>query len=147
MLIGDDWYNRFAVETESDDFRFLYLGEDGSFTQLHHDVCMSHSWSTSLCGTTTSRLQWGGLSYVGIKEWTLIAPEDAHYLKNPMTDALPSTLDSQHEQFPFLKNAREKAIVVRQYPGETIFVPSGWYHQVQNHGSSPSPDPLNPSAG
>jgi len=76
----------------------------------------------------------GELIYVGIKEWTLIAPEDAHYLMNPTTDTLPRTIDSQQAQFPFLGKAREKAIVVRQYPGETIFVPSGWYHQVQNHG-------------
>lgn len=49
-MMVDDWYNHYAIATGEDDFRFLYLGEDGSFTPLHHDVCMSHSWSTSLCG-------------------------------------------------------------------------------------------------
>jgi hypothetical protein len=54
-LMVDDWFNRFAIKTDKDDFRFLYLGEDSSFTPLHHDVCMSHSWSTSLCGVSTER--------------------------------------------------------------------------------------------
>ena len=34
----------------ADDFRFLYLGQRGSWTALHHDVLCSHSWSASLCG-------------------------------------------------------------------------------------------------
>ena len=51
----DDWFNEFAIAHGRDDFRFLYLGEDGSFTSLHHDVNMSHSWSTSLCGIETLR--------------------------------------------------------------------------------------------
>jgi len=49
----DDWFNNFAFANDRDDFRFLYLGEDGSFTPLHHDVNMSHSWSTSLCGISS----------------------------------------------------------------------------------------------
>jgi oxalate decarboxylase/phosphoglucose isomerase-like protein (cupin superfamily) len=43
-------------------------------------------------------------------------------------------MDSSDSQFPFLQEARTSAIKVTQYPGETIFVPSGWYHQVINHG-------------
>ena len=52
LIFLDDWFNRYAIANDTDDFRFLYLGEDGSFTPLHHDVCMSHSWSTSLCGSS-----------------------------------------------------------------------------------------------
>jgi len=118
----DDWYNKYADSSpqEIDDFRFLYLGEDGSFTPLHHDVCMSHSWSTSLCG---------------IKSWTLIPPEHAHLLYNPITNLLPKSIDSTDStSFPGLEEARKHIINVTQFPGETIFVPSGWYHQVTNHG-------------
>lgn len=100
----------------------MYLGEDLSFTPLHHDVCMSHSWSSSLCGTYVFR---GRRLNLGIKIWTLIPPEYTKYL---------STLDlkSINEVPP---DIRENAIKVTQYPGETIFVPSGWYHQVINYGS------------
>ena len=75
----------------------------------------------------------GGL-IIGIKEWKLVPPEYADELKDPRTETVPKTLDSESAQFPHLARAREKAISVWQYPGETIFVPSGWYHQVTNHG-------------
>lgn len=38
-------------DTDSpDDFRFTYLGPEGTFTPLHADVYNSYSWSTNLCG-------------------------------------------------------------------------------------------------
>lgn len=74
---------------------------------------------------------------VGIKEWKLIPPEYADDLIDPRTETIPKSVDSENPQFSNLARAREKAIVVRQYPGETIFVPSGWYHQVTNLGSPP----------
>ena len=50
----DDWLNAWcdsvstlgAGETadNGDDFRFLYLGPEGSYTSLHHDVFFSYSW-------------------------------------------------------------------------------------------------------
>jgi hypothetical protein len=47
----DDWFNNMCVSRKKDDFRFLYLGEDGTSTGWHHDVGKSHSWSSSLCGS------------------------------------------------------------------------------------------------
>ena len=125
MLTADDWYNRWAIETGNDDFRFLYLGEDLSFTPLHHDVCMSHSWSTSLCGNLTPGLL---ILIVGTKVWTLIPPEYAEHLPDHKTGTIPKFIDETFEK------VWAAAIVVTQLPGETIFVPSGWYHQVINHG-------------
>jgi len=73
----------------------------------------------------------------GTKIWTLIPPEFAKFLTNPHTSALPKSVDSTDPQFPDLEKAREVGIRVSQYPGETIFVPSGWYHQVVNQGYTP----------
>jgi hypothetical protein len=74
------------------------------------------------------------LQLLGTKTWTFIPPEVAPKLYNPLTGTLPKTIDSTDSQFPFLQEARSSAITVIQYPGETIFVPSGWHHQVVNHG-------------
>jgi hypothetical protein len=73
----------------------------------------------------------------GIKSWTLIPPEHANDLYHPVTNLLPKSIDSTDPEFRFLSNARMHAITVTQYPGEAIFVPSGWHHQVINHGYLP----------
>lgn len=72
----------------------------------------------------------------GTKEWQLIPCEYVHCLKNAI-GGVPKSIESSDTEFPKLHIARENAITVTQYPGETIFVPSGWYHQVANHGFVP----------
>jgi Cupin-like domain len=69
----------------------------------------------------------------GIKTWTLIPPEYATFLYSP-TGTLPKSIESLDNEFPSLSIACDAAITVTQYPGETIFVPSGWHHQVVNQG-------------
>jgi hypothetical protein len=118
---ADDWMNAYALHNTPDDYRFLYLGTAGTSTGFHHDVYLSHSWSTSLCG---------------VKRWVLLAPEHAHLLKHRVTgEHVPDLFDADESAlYPGLSEAREKALVVWQYPNETMFVPSGWYHSVTNFG-------------
>lgn len=73
----------------------------------------------------------------GVKVWTFVPPEDAVSLFDS-NGLLPKTIDSIDPQFTNIENARKEAFTVTQHPGETIFVPSGWYHQVVNHGYLPS---------
>jgi hypothetical protein len=115
--------NAYALHRTVDDYRFLYLGTSGTTTGLHHDVYLSHSWSTSICG---------------VKQWRLLAPEYAYLLRHcrsgePASDWYVSS-DEDENDYPGLSEARDKALVVWQYPCETMFVPSGWYHSVQNFG-------------
>eukprot|EP00158_Paraphelidium_tribonemae_P009892 Partr_v1_DN28990_c1_g1_i4_m25638 putative Jumonji domain containing len=116
---GDDWLDKWTRARNIDDFRFVYLGKDGSFTGLHADVFRSYSWSTNICG---------------VKEWTFYRPADAFRLHDKFNNCISDIsahVDSM--QFPHFDNL-EPALVLLQHPGETIFVPSGWFHQVRNIG-------------
>lgn len=116
-----DWLNGHAHSTEqASDHRFVYIGRGGTFTPLHKDVLCSYSWSFNVAG---------------MKRWWLVRPEDepllrgldgelAHDLRNIDTSVLPN----------WDENARARVLQVVQAPGEALFVPSCWVHQVLNEG-------------
>jgi hypothetical protein len=60
-LFADDWLNHHYCTFTNDDFRFVYLGIQGTSTQFHKDVYDSYSWSTNV---------------VGKKLWTFWMPDD-----------------------------------------------------------------------
>lgn len=62
-LFVDDWLNYHYCTFTEDDFRFVYIGVQGTFTPFHKDVYDSYSWSTNVIGT---------------KLWTFWFPGDAH---------------------------------------------------------------------
>jgi JmjC domain, hydroxylase len=111
-------------------FRFVYLGPKGTATALHADVLRSFSWSTNVCGQ---------------KRWRFIPPLYAHLLYDCFGAKLAYHLfaDASMENgggsvnfmstiFPGLRIARQHAITVVQGAGDTIFVPSNWFHTVEN---------------
>ncbi|KAI0077514.1 Clavaminate synthase-like protein [Panus rudis PR-1116 ss-1] len=116
VLFRDDWMNSYYTGHTDDDFRFVYMGAEGTFTPLHRDVYTSYSWSTNIFGR---------------KRWWLFPPEQTPYLfmKNRNVNVY-DIRKVDEEDFPDIRKA--KPIVVEQEAGETIFVPSGWYHQVEN---------------
>lgn len=60
-LFADDWLNYHYCNFTDDDFRFVYLGVQGTSTPFHKDVYDSYSWSTNV---------------IGRKSWTFWAPDD-----------------------------------------------------------------------
>lgn len=68
----------------------------------------SHSWSTNICG---------------LKRWVLFPPGEEKYLRDKLGN-LPRNIEN-------LKHNR-KCFEVLQYPGDAIFVPTNWHHQVWN---------------
>jgi Cupin-like domain len=110
----DDWLN----ECTKNSYRFVYLGPKGTSTRLHADVLCSFSWSSNVCG---------------IKRWYLIPPEQTYLLYDVFSRRLASHLHcTDTTMYPGLEKAKRVAIEWIQHPGETIFVPSGWHHTVEN---------------
>ncbi|CAO1615270.1 unnamed protein product [Jaminaea pallidilutea] len=96
-----------------DDFRFCYAGMAGTKTGLHRDVYTSYSWSTNV---------------VGRKRWKLYPPSLSQLLRR--LDRGPALTA---EEAAFVSTAREsQAAVIDQEQGETIFVPSDCFHEVEN---------------
>ncbi|GBN22134.1 JmjC domain-containing protein 4, partial [Araneus ventricosus] len=80
-------------------------------TPLHADVYGSYSWSANVCGR---------------KRWLLFPPGQEEFLKDDKKELRYFLTDSD------LFNYNVAYFDIIQEPGEIIFVPSGWYHQVWN---------------
>lgn len=114
ILLSDDWMTHHALSrSPRDDYRFTYAGPGGTFTPLHRDVYGSYSWSSNI---------------VGRKCWWLIPPEHTELfrVRNSGEDVIFDIREVDKALW------KDKVFVVEQQAGETIFVPSGWYHQVEN---------------
>lgn len=117
----DDWLNAwfdgdddgvaktFGKDFKKSDYKFLYLGPQGSSTPVHTDVVRSHSWSAQIAGT---------------KQWKLVHPTYAPNIEDHNGICSCENLAHTHDD--------DNIMTVIQYPGEIIFVPSGWYHEVAN---------------
>lgn len=125
-IFADDWMNNYYRKYTNDDFRFVYMGPAGTFTRLHRDVYTSYSWSTNV---------------VGRKRWWLFPPTVTSYITRPNGETIADDLSAEASFdlqgidaaiWPNWHIAKDAMYVVEQEEGETIFVPSGWYHQVLN---------------
>lgn len=84
-------------------------------TSFHADVFSSFSWSTNI---------------VGVKKWIFFPPNEEAKLRDDLGN-LPFDINEEMCQ----KHIREKNVrsfEVVQRAGQTVFVPSGWHHQVWN---------------
>ncbi|KAF9948877.1 JmjC domain-containing protein 4 [Mortierella alpina] len=120
-IFCDDWMNEFWTRRADmdDDYRFVYCGGDGTFTPFHADVYRSYSWSANICG---------------IKKWTLFPPDQEHLFQDNLHNTVYNIDQVDRAQFPNFEKA--KSFTLYQNPGQTLFVPSGWWHQVENIGDT-----------
>lgn len=101
----------------------MYAGPKGSWTPLHRDVFRSYSWSSNL---------------VGEKLWLFFPPEceiDLLIDANEGEDLKlfdVRELVAQVPTNPWAERLMKQCIPVIQKQGDTIFVPSNWFHQVHN---------------
>jgi hypothetical protein len=91
----------------------FWFGPAGTVTPLHHDTLMLFHTQV-----------------VGRKRWRLISPLQGPRLYNTNGVFSPIDLDAVDlRQFPLFAGVRVLEVVV--WPGETMFLPLGWWHQVR----------------
>lgn len=115
-LFAEDWMNAY-FEAQHMDYKFAYVGRRGTRTKLHCDIINSYSWSTNVCGK---------------KIWKLLPPEQTIWLFDLFAQHMSKSFEVAAPSWQYPNLSRCKPIEVVQDKGETIFVPSGWYHTVEN---------------
>ncbi|KAG0480305.1 hypothetical protein HPP92_011163 [Vanilla planifolia] len=105
-------------------FRWLIIGPERSGASWHVDPGLTSAWNTLLCGRKRWALYPPGRVPVGV---TVHVSED----DGDVNIESPSSLQWWLDIYPLLAD-HDKPLECTQLPGETIFVPSGWWHCVLN---------------
>jgi hypothetical protein len=102
----------FCVQSALRNSAFLWVGPAGTKTPLHHDTVML--FHTQI---------------VGRKRWRFVSPLSGPSLYNDFDVYSPVNFESLDlQRFPDAAKVRVLDVVVE--PGETIFLPLAWWHQV-----------------
>jgi hypothetical protein len=114
-FFANDWLMLISGRIRPD-LRWVYAGPDASKSALHIDTSGTHAWLCQL---------------IGKKRWKLFSPSDVpdSYLVEGADAFRPD-----RARYPRLVTAACWEATLE--PGETMFVPYGWRHQVQNIGPS-----------
>ena len=92
------------------DYTAVYLGPAGSLSPLHQDFAYTHAYLAQIQGR---------------KRAVLFSPQDSNFLYRGKVN--PEEPDSG--RFPLFDQATAYECVIS--PGETLFIPAGWWHYVR----------------
>uniref|UniRef100_A0A803MEA6 F-box protein n=1 Tax=Chenopodium quinoa TaxID=63459 RepID=A0A803MEA6_CHEQI len=105
-------------------YRWFIIGPERSGASWHVDPALTSAWNTLLCGRKRWALYPPGKVPLGVT--VHVNEEDGD-----VNIETPSSLQWWLEFYPLLPD-EDKPLECTQLPGETIFVPSGWWHCVLN---------------
>ena len=98
--------------------KLLIGGVGGKFPLMHYDSDNAHAIITEIYGD---------------KEFVLFAPEDSAYIypheNSPSTSQIDDLDNVNLERFPNFPKATQYRVIIK--PGESIFVPSRWWHAAR----------------
>ncbi|KGX84577.1 cupin-like domain-containing protein [Pontibacillus litoralis] len=100
------------VDEKEQKLKWFFLGSKNTATPLHQDFNSTHAWNAIIFGS---------------KKWVFFSNEDTPYLYNGDIDMF----DKEDIEKKSLIN-KANPIYVTQYPGEIIYAPRDWWHQVVN---------------
>jgi len=92
--------------------RWIYIGPKNSSMGLHIDLLATCAWNALLSGE---------------KHWLFYSPDQSPYLYDGKVDAFE--LDTK--LYPLCSHAKSFHCI--QHPGDIVFTPSSWWHQVKNY--------------
>lgn len=147
-IFSDDWMNSYYTARKEDDFAFVYFGTRSTSTPLHRDVCEPLSlalfpciWRNSADSSSfflpervaDTSYSWSA-NILGEKRWHFIPPFSAPFCRRDPSSRTSTLLSDPTSVNPalFPSFSRARVISVTQPAGGIIFVPSGWYHSVEN---------------
>jgi hypothetical protein len=117
-LLNDVVMPEFLDPSETSQRVFFWFGPAGTITPLHHDplnLIMAH--------------------VTGRKRWRLISPDYTPLLYNHIGVYSKVDLEApDYEKYPLFQQVQVIETVLE--PGEIIFIPVGWWHQVKALGVS-----------
>lgn len=119
--VAPNWLESRVFPTrESMRYLEIYIGGTGAqFPVLHYDGLHTHAWLMQIHG---------------IKRYVVYPPDQAPYVY-PRTgvesnkSSIPDLENVDLQRFPLF--AKATPTVFDLHPGETLFVPSGWWHTVK----------------
>lgn len=96
-------------------FPFMFFGGQNSRVTLHYDIDLSQVFLTQ---------------FHGRKKVVIFPPsESSNIYQHPFTVASHVNIDQpDYDKFPALRNAKGYSCILE--PGETIFIPSGFWHYI-----------------
>lgn len=95
---------------------FMFFGGEGSATRNHIDIDMSHVFIT----------QFHGIKKIWLFPWE---QSDLMYKLPYNFHSLPNIKDPDYRAYPALLYLQGYEAVL--HPGETLYIPSGWWHYIQ----------------
>mmetsp|Transcript_13502 Transcript_13502/g.31767 ORF Transcript_13502/g.31767 Transcript_13502/m.31767 type:complete len:431 (-) Transcript_13502:16-1308(-) len=116
-----DDYMALAGEESRPPYRWMALGPKRSGTVMHQDPLNTSAWNTLMCGR---------------KRWLVFPPGTPRHIAKA-TSVMKSDDDNEAinhflDLLPRLREKGVRPVEFVQYPGDTVFIPGGWWHCVVN---------------